>query len=151
MPGYWNSLQLRERLLLVFTGVILVLLWIYLQLLEPFYQNKALLLTNISSGETELQWMMTARDEVKNHAKSGSQNNQYKGALLSTLDQSTRKNGLSDSVDRIQPDGERVQIWFKNASFDQLIIWMGKITRQYGIEVDTVVIETGNNSGLNHG
>jgi general secretion pathway protein M len=125
-----------------------MLLLIYLQLIEPFYLHKQTLVSTIASSKEDLQWMVAARDEVKSHqAKNGTQANRYKGSLLSTLDQSIRKNGLNESMDRIQPDGERVQIWFKNAGFDQLILWIGKITQQYGIEVDTVVIEQGNSTG----
>ncbi len=149
MIAYWKSLQFREKLVLIAASITILLLLIYLQLIEPFYLQKRSLVQRVDEGYDTLQWISNARDEVLQiRSKGGTATAVNRGSLLSIVDQSSRKNNLADAVDRIQPDGARVQIWFKKVAFDQLMIWIGELKSKYQISVDTLAIDKADEVGL---
>jgi type II secretory pathway component PulM len=70
-------------------------------------------------------------------------------SLLTLIDQTTRKAGLSRSVKRIEPrDGGKVRVRLELVSFDKIIDWLSRLRQDHGITVDNAVIDRRDTSGF---
>ena len=57
--------------------------------------------------------------------------------LVVIVDNTLRQRGLHGSLQRSQPttSGDGIRVEFENAAFDDLMLWLGDINRQYGLQV----------------
>ena len=57
-------------------------------------------------------------------------------------DSTARSNGLGAALKRVEPEGSRnVRVWLENASFDQVMKWLGTLNTTYGIRTDSASLE----------
>ena len=141
---WFEGLEPRERLLVSAGAVFLVLFFVYVLLWAPFAERHARLRETVERQQADLAWMRGAAAQVQALRRSVPGGGRGLGgrSLLSVVDQSARAGGLGSGIKRIEPDGSRgVKIWLENVSFDQMILWLGKLSRQYQVEVASVSIE----------
>jgi len=146
MNAYWNNLQPREQLIVAFASVTLLLLIIYLSIIEPHINNKEQLRRSVQIQQEDLQWMRETALQFngqKSH-KGGLGSGQ---SLMSAVDQSVRKQGLSSAIKKIQPEGKRVRIQFEQVAFDRMISWLSQVEQQLGLRVEGVVVERQEQAG----
>jgi general secretion pathway protein M len=63
-------------------------------------------------------------------------------SLLAVVDQSARSGGLGDAIKRIEPEGSKgAKVWLEGVAFDPMILWLGKLTKTYGIGTGVITIE----------
>ncbi|MEW8204620.1 MAG: type II secretion system protein M, partial [Candidatus Thiodiazotropha taylori] len=125
-------------------------LLIYLIVWRPFQQSleqKALL---VKSQESTLQWMKDNADLVKNMRSNqpgkGAASNE---ALLTLVDRTAKRIQLRQQIKRIKPQGDdSVQLWVEQASFDTLIRWLGQMTQEYALNIESLNIDRQDAPGL---
>ncbi|MGB5338968.1 MAG: type II secretion system protein M [Gammaproteobacteria bacterium] len=145
LQQWFEGLQQRERLMVILGAAAFLLLMLYLMIWEPMFSRYHNLKSAVAEQQESLAWMQQSAGQIKALQGSSSRGNaQGLGgrSLLSVVDQSARSGGLGGSIKRIEPDSNKgVKIWFEGASFDQMIIWLGNLTRQYQVETNMVTIE----------
>ncbi|VAW95103.1 hypothetical protein MNBD_GAMMA20-2415 [hydrothermal vent metagenome] len=144
MKTWFESLDLRERRMLIIGSVLLGVMLFYLLVWEPLEHGVETLRKSNAEQQTQLQWMQQAVDEVKQlRGGSGRPAQLAKGqSLLSAIDDVARSNQLADALKRVQPDGrERARVWLEGASFDRLVHWVDSLQRQQGVDVVSSVFE----------
>lgn len=142
---WFEALQPRERWLVLLGAGALLLLVLYLLLWEPLFERHGQLKATVAEQQETLAWMQQASARIRalqRSAPGGAARGLGGRSLLSVVDQSARSAGLGGSIKRIEPDSNKgVKVWLEGASFDQMILWLGNLTRQYQIETTTVTIE----------
>ena len=144
MKDWFKELEQRERLMVIIAAVLVALFLLYSLFLSPMLSKYQALRENVVSQEEDLQWMRTAVAEVRALRGATVRGGQSLGgrSLLSIVDESARSSGLGQQIKRIEPDGNKgVKIWFEQADFDKMIVWLGNLTRSYMIETSNVTIE----------
>ena len=145
LQQWFDGLQSRERLLVMLGAAALVLLILYLMIWEPMFSRYHTLRKTVAEQQQTLDWMRNAAGQIKalqGSASVGTAQGLGGRSLLSVVDQSARSGGLGSSIKRIEPDGKKgVKVWFEGAGFDQMIVWLGNLTRQYQVETRMVTIE----------
>ena len=72
-------------------------------------------------------------------------------SLVVIVDNTLRQRGLYNALQRSQPmpDGNGIRIEFKNAAFDDMMLWLGDVNRQYGLLVKSgnFSVTSGENPG----
>jgi len=69
------------------------------------------------------------------------------GSLLTMVDRSAKKTGISQAVKRIEPtSGGGVQVWLEGATFDNLLLWLGDL-RGKGADATSISIERQQTAG----
>ena len=64
-------------------------------------------------------------------------------SLVVIVDRSTRETGLATALKRNQPvSDDEIRVRFENASFNQIMAWLGLLHSNYGIEIDNAAFET---------
>ncbi|MBV2122714.1 MAG: type II secretion system protein M [Candidatus Thiodiazotropha sp. (ex Ctena orbiculata)] len=150
MKQWWLSKTPQEHLAMIVGGTAVLLLLIYLIVWRPFQQSleqKALL---VKSQESTLQWMKDNADLVKNMRSNqpgkGAASNE---ALLTLVDRTAKRGQLRQQIKRIKPQGDdSVQLWVEQASFDTLIRWLGQMTQEHALNIESLNIDRQDAPGL---
>ncbi len=140
MKSYWDTLQARERLLVIFSASALLLLTIYLVIIEPYLNERQRLYRSVQIQQETLQWMKETAPLLKEKNLPGSRSGKGQ-SLMSAIDQSVRKSNLNQAIKKIQPEGKRVRIQFSQVSFDSMLAWLAQVEKQLGYRVDGMVVE----------
>ncbi|HHS83399.1 MAG TPA: type II secretion system protein M [Gammaproteobacteria bacterium] len=147
---YWEGLQPRERLMLFAGGIAVLFALVYFLLWQPVMNARTEMQQEVLQQRALLLWMKDAASEAK--SLRGVTGQKVKGlggqSLLSLVDQSAKQEGLGGAMKRVEPDGKQVRIWFEAASFDRLIAWLEKISKNNGIRVVSATIERADGTGL---
>ncbi len=144
MKDWFMGLEPRERRMVAGGALALVLTLFYLLVWEPVAVSYDDLKKNVAAQQETLDWMKQASAQVK--ALRGSARGPARGlggrSLLAVVDQSARAAGLGPAIKRVEPDGSRgVKIWLEGASFDDIVLWLGKLDRDYLVEATVVTLE----------
>lgn len=140
---YWAQLRPRERQLLMGAGGILVLMLLYLLLWEPLVSGADRLQQQVKDNRELVEWMRQSANEVRAlQASRGRQGSIGGQSLLGVIDRTAKGSELGSAVKRIEPDGqERVRVWLERASFDDMVVWLDQIQRQFGLQIESAVID----------
>ncbi len=143
MKAWWLTKTQREQLMLIAAAAVILLFLIYILAWQPFSQaveQKRLL---VGSQQTTLDWMEQTLPEIQ--SLRGQQNRQTKTsneALLTLVDRTAKQRQLRQQIQRIKPQGDdTVQLWVEQVAFDTLLKWLGELSLQYGIAVDSLNID----------
>jgi general secretion pathway protein M len=150
MKAWWQSKTPQEQLAMIIGAVVVLLLLIYLMMWRPFIQSldkKALL---VESQQVTLKWMQDNLGLVK--SLQGQQRNEgasNKEALLTLVDRTAKRIQLRQQIQRIKPQGDNaVQLWIEQAPFDTIIKWLGQLTHNHAIGIDSLMIDRQDKPGL---
>ena len=143
MKQWWLSRTPQDRSTITFGAAALLLLLLYLLVWTPFSQKIEQKRMLVSGQKTTLNWMRERAVEVRMlkaiqaPAISSSQE-----ALLTLVDKTAKQNRLRQQIQRLKPEGnDSVQLWMEQAPFDALIKWLGNLSVQYGVTVESLNIE----------
>jgi general secretion pathway protein M len=148
MNAWWGSLQPRERSVIIGGSTVLIaflVLWLGLRPLFTHAQSaririeeKSLLLADLRATAAEMGSRPT------HNAKMPAGNE----SLVVIVDRSTRETGLASALKRNQPAGTTgIRVRFENASFNQVMGWLGLLHSSYGIEIESAAFETTDQPG----
>lgn len=150
MKDWWLTKTQREQLMLIAAAAVTLLFLLYLLAWQPFTQaveQKRLLVTN---QQTTFNWMEENLPEIQR--LRGRQSNQTKStseALLTLVDRTAKQRQLRQQIQRIKPQGDNaVQLWVEQVAFDTLLRWLGELTAQHGIAIDSLNIDRQESPGL---
>jgi general secretion pathway protein M len=143
MKQWWLSKTPQEHLAMIIGGTAVLLLLLYLIVWRPFQQSveqKALL---VKSQETTLQWMKDNAGLVKNmRGKQSSKGKASNEALLTLVDRTAKRIQLRQQIKRIKPQGDDgVQLWVEQAAFDTLIRWLGQMSQDHALSIESLNID----------
>lgn len=146
---WFLALERRERWLVGAAGVLLLGTLLYLAGIEPFLQSKAALEARVARREADLAWMRQALQEVRALRGRGNTVQSLDGSLLGTVDASAREQGLAGAIRTLQQenDGRAVRLRLEGAAFDGVLAWIHALRSRYGITVDNISVEPGQQPG----
>lgn len=134
MKEWFETLQERERLIIIAAGVLLVPLLLYLLLWEPLSKSISNLQTSINAAEGQVRWMQAASLEVKDLRKSGNAPQASGGSMINSVESSANGAGLRSAIQRMEPQGSnKISLEMRDADFDALILWLGQLEKKFGI------------------
>jgi len=145
MKKWLANLQPRERRVLGFGLVSLVVLGGYIFLLEPLIEQREQLLTRVAVQKKLKVHLGRVAQEAKTLRFKAESAIKLSGTggdtLLAVVSNTSRKSGIKKSMKRIAPEGSsKARIWLEEASFDQLITWVTSISSAYMVNVDSINI-----------
>lgn len=150
VKDWFNSLQPRERYLVVGGSVIVLILLVYLWLLEPVSKEVSQLRTTVASGENQILWMQNASAEAQTLKGGASRNNKVdtRTSLITAVERSASSSGIRAQLKRMEPQGsKKISTEFKAVGFDQLINWLGVLEKNYAAKTVQLNSTRGDASG----
>lgn len=149
MKAWFLSLAPRERLMVSAAAGLVMLALIFLLAWEPLASRVTHLQQSVDEHQALKQWMQQAAVEVRQlRGAMGSAAADANRSLLAVVDQTSKQSRLGPAVKRIQPDGqELVRVTLEQASFDDVVLWLGTLQRSYGVNVVDAAIDRQANAG----
>jgi general secretion pathway protein M len=139
MMNWFESLAQRERLFVSAGGVVLLVVLIYALVWLPLDKGQQSMSASIATWErslADLQPLSSLQLGNSINGLAAGANSPQTPVVI--VDQTLRARGLDNSLKRSQPtttNGIRVE--FENIAFDDLVLWLGDLSTQFGMHVTT--------------
>ena len=145
----YQSLPYRDRILVIFTSIILAITLFYLLVWEPVHQALEQQQQQYKSQQEIVSWMQEAAAEVKILQRSGAKiitsNNQPVSLII---EQTANNSGLKNNLGKLESSGkEGARVNIDAASFNQMLIWLNTLEKQHGVIVTSASIERAEKPG----
>lgn len=137
MNEWFENLDVRERLMVATAAVVVAFALYWLALWVPLSSSERDLNARIDNWQTSLSELRPLRGQLQagdSQAATAGLNQ----SLVVVVDNTLRARGLYSALQRSQPttnDGIRVE--FENVAFDELVLWLGELGTQYGLQVQS--------------
>lgn len=152
MKAWFSQLQPKDRRTLVIGAVISVFLLSYLLVWQPASEHLQALRQAVKEDRALLQWMQQSAQQVtqlRAVAAPGAVNIADGQSLLAVIDQSAKSGNLGGAMKRVEPEGQNtVRVWFEQAHFNDVLLWLDSLQRSYGVRVANIVVERQDTPGL---
>ena len=146
MKAWFNSLQPRERLIVLggVAAVLLIAVWFGVMRLHA---QTELLRDSVAAKQRMLVDLGRVGGRPATPAANGQGNQQ---TLVVVIDGSAREHGIALSTRR--PDGpDGVQVAFSNVPFDMLLDWLVALEKQSSVAVESASFTTAKQKGIVNG
>lgn len=146
MKDYFNSLNEREKWMVILGGICLVIFCFYSFLYSP-------LSTRVNYGSTQLvekvdtlNWMKKVKKE--NHSLQKKENISNSQLLTLLANQLKEEDTLNFPFQLQQTSSGEIQLSFDEVPFHAFINWLAKINNQYAISIKQLDMEKTKTSGM---
>ena len=144
MKAWFESLQPRERGILLGGAVVATLIILWAGILSPLATSAAELRAAVATKErllVDVRRVQALAPQDAAPVRSGSQ------SLVVLVDTTRQPHGLEFA--RTRPDGPNgINVTFQNASFDSLVDWLISIESNHGVVVETASFSSTRDRGL---
>jgi len=138
MRDWYESLQARERLFVVTAAVFLAFAVLYLGIWMPLDRGQKTLSLSVETWKTALAELRPLRIQLQGPASGQTQGAGRNQSLVVIIDNTLRERGLYSALQRSQPTtGNGIRVEFENVAFDDLVLWLGDLSTQYGLQVQS--------------
>ena len=139
MKDWFETLESRERLFVMIGAVVLAIGLIYNLGWAPLDRKHAALRNEIQNWESSLADLRPLR--VSPSSDGQSRPSPVSGSQQSPIiivDQTLRSRGLEQYRQRSQPTSSNgIRVEFEDVAFDELVLWLGDLSDQYGMHVQS--------------
>lgn len=145
MSEWLDSLQPRERAILLAGGIAaaLIVFWVFIWM--PLTTGTERLRTSIASKEQVLANLYRAGALTSEDPRPARGNQ----ALVVVVQATLQANGLGGVLTGTRPDGDnRINVSFQNAAFDKLLAWLIALQQSDGIYVEGASINDARQRGF---
>ena len=139
MKNWFASLEQREQLF-VSTAVVVVVLAIgWFGIWSPLDSGQKSAAERVEVWKRSLAALRPMRGQVQSMNTASQPAAGQNQSLVVIVDTTLRQRGLTNSLQRSQPTpgGNGIRVEFENAAFDDLILWLGDLNRQYALQVES--------------
>jgi general secretion pathway protein M len=134
MKDWFVNLDTRERLLVVTAGVFIVFALYWFALWLPLDKGERNLQARVVNWQSSLTELRPLRSRLQASGAGPAANATQ--SLVVIVDSTLRSKNLDSALRRSQPtttDGIRLE--FENVVFDDLVLWLGELGSQFGLQV----------------
>jgi general secretion pathway protein M len=131
--AFWDARNAREKMLITWGGVALVVLIAYSVLWAPAQVGRAHLRETLPEMQRKVAVMTGQANEARGLAMAAQGVAPTGGALKNALATSLTEHGLNPT--QVEMAGSAVAIQLKNASFPTWIMWVNDVRKQYKVQV----------------
>jgi general secretion pathway protein M len=136
MKDWFEALEVRERLIVMGGGVFLAFAFLYVSIWLPLDREQSTLAANVQSLRQSIAELKPLKASLGASGTSPAIVSTGTQSLVVIIDTTLRERGLYSSLQRSQPTRDNgIRIEFENASFDDLVLWLGDLGSRYGLQV----------------
>ncbi len=135
MRDWFESLEARERLFVVAGAVVvsIALLWGLVWVpLDKGHRDARERVTTWERSLAELRPLASLPGPQNGARTAGAAGSAQSPVVV--VDSTLRSHGLGQPK-RSQPTPNGIRVEFENVAFDKLVVWLGELSNQYGMEV----------------
>jgi len=139
MKDWFLELNQRERVFVATAIVFVMLAAVWLGVWEPLDAGHRRAAENVATWQSSLAELRPMKGQVQATANARPAATGQNQSLVVIVDNSLRQRGLYGSLQRSQPTpgGNGIRVEFESAAFDDLMLWLGDLHRQFGLRVQS--------------
>ena len=139
MKNWFLSLQDRERIFVSAGMATLIVAVVWFGLWLPINNDHKATKERVNTWKLSLAALKPMRVQIQASANNTLPTSGQDQSLIVIIDTTVRQRGLTESLQRSQPtaSGSGIRVEFQNAAFDDLILWIGDLHRQYGLQLES--------------
>jgi len=145
LQGWWSGLAAREQQLVSVGGVFLVIWLFYWGVWTPIANAEMEAERNLQEQVSTLNYVKQTVNKIAGLKLSGSKS-KFSGSLSAVVNQSAEEFGLE--ITRMQPQGNRIQIWMDDVPFDTLLSYLDQLVQQKGLALLSLDLAESDSPGL---
>lgn len=142
MKQWWQQLQQREQRLVIAMAVFISIFILHQGIWQP-------LKNNIEKADKKLErtneLLAFVKENTAKVKRSGVQRPIATGSLSSVVNRAASQYQIT--LDRIQPQGDSVQVWIDDVAFNQLLSWLSSLSNDHGLNVSNIDISKSDING----
>lgn len=143
----FNSLEGRDRKILLTVSLAILLLIIYIFIYKPVSSSIDNMQKKNSENQQLLVWMAQSAASIKNMSGGVNKASKRAGRSLNEVINSTASS-TKITISRSQPrDNNQYQIWLDQIGFNELLVWLAVLQNDYGVFVSNINIGTTDKKG----
>lgn len=135
MKDWFSSLDAREQKFVLAAAVFLIFAAIYLGVWMPLDKGEKRLSESVELWHTSLDRLIPLKGRFGDSSGPRISPSNLNQSLVVVVDSTLRVRQLSST--RSQPTGENIRVEFENVAFDDLILWLGDLSSQYALQVQS--------------
>ena len=152
MRSWFEALAEREKYLVLTAAVFVVLVLFWFGVWTPLDSGQKSTAARVDIWRVALAQLRPLKGQVQASSSGQPLQAGQDQPLVVIIDSTLRQRGLYDSLQRSQPTpaGNGIRVEFESAAFDDLMLWLGDVNRQYGLLVQSgsFSVVSGENPGL---
>ncbi len=139
MKNWFMSLEARERVFVSAAIVVIAFALVWFGAWVPFDKGHKEAAVRVDAWRQSLAELRPMRSLVVASTSGQPAVTGQNQSLVVIIDASVRQRGLTNSMQRSQPtpSGTGIRVEFESAAFDDLMLWLGDLHRQYGLQVES--------------
>jgi len=136
MNDWFTSLEKREQSFVLSAAVFVLLATLYLGIWKPLATGHTRMLAGVELWQTSLKQVRPLTNKIAGSAASRVIPD-VSQPLVVVVDSTLRTRHLNTSLKRSQPAGNNIRVEFENVAFDDLVLWLGDLSGQYALQVQS--------------
>ena len=142
---YWNSLTVRERLLLLVAGSALIVWIAYFSVIQPVYAAKMRAETRLEANVKNYKEVSALASEIKQLQKRSSQKDKKTTLPLDALVSSTAR-AIGISVAGLTQQQSSLQVRLETVEFSKVLKWL-KVLQRQGVSIESLDVSKSETEG----
>ncbi|MET0532703.1 MAG: type II secretion system protein M [Steroidobacter sp.] len=146
----FNTLQPRERIIVIGGAILVLVTAIYVLGLAPLYAAVNAQAKRVDQKEGDLAWIRSVASEVATlSASAPSRPGPSNESMVVLIDRSARECGLASALTGQTPNGEHgIRVRLEGAEFDKIMVCLGTLQQVHAVDVESATIDRTGKPGL---
>ncbi len=139
MRSWFEALEEREKYLVLTAAVFVVFVLFWFGVWTPLDSGQKSAAARVNNWQVGLAQLRPLQGQIQASVSGQPLQSGQDQPLVVIVDSTLRQRGLYDSLQRSQPTpaGNGIRVEFESAAFDDLMLWLGDVNRQYGLLVQS--------------
>lgn len=144
MKTWWQQLNIREQRLVLAMSVVISVFVLYGLIWQPLNEKIASTQVKVERQQALLAWVEENTQRYQQAKRNGANNS---GASLSSIvNRTSRSNNIT--ITRMQPQGDDLQVWIDEISFNQLLSWLEQLASRENLQVKNIDLSLADQQGV---
>lgn len=144
MKTWWQQLNIREQRLVVVMSALISIFILYSLIWQPMNESIETSKLKIERQQELLTWVQESAQRYQQAKRNGGRSSGE--SLSSIVNRTSRLEKIS--ITRMQPQGDDLQVWIDEISFNQLLSWLEKLASRDGLQVKNIDLSKADQQGV---
>ncbi|QLE83825.1 MULTISPECIES: type II secretion system protein M [Shewanella] len=142
---WWSGLVQREQQMVAACAVVLVIGILYWGVWTPIANAEENAERSLQAQQSTLNYVKQTANKIAGLREAGNRP-KASGSISATVNQAAGAYGLE--ITRMQPQGDRVQIWMDDVPFEALLNYLNNLVQDKGLSLDSIDLAEADTPGL---
>lgn len=148
MKDWFAGLESREQLFVSVGAVVVAIAILWGLIWTPINNSHQALRENVDVWQRSLSDLQPLKAAIQSGATTSSSSRQNTNlSPLVMVDQTLNARGLNNTLKSRRPTPNGINVEFENVAFDDLVLWLGDLSNQYGMEVQAGNLSVASRAG----